>query len=110
MLHFTHFAGPQTKQLSCKAQLSYGVETFRIVFINFLSYLSVFHFHGQFYILAMQVKIVTHGKTYQNTTVSHEHVKKNAVGALLFSRKMLEKEAEEDDEKKLRWKVVINKK
>ena len=43
-------------------------------------------------------------------TVSHEDVKKNAVGALLFSRKMLEKEAEEDDEKKLRWKVVINKK
>ena len=43
-------------------------------------------------------------------TVSHEDVKKNAEGALLFSRKMLEKEAEEDDEKKLRWKVVINKK
>ena len=43
-------------------------------------------------------------------TVSHEDVKKNAVGALLFSRKMLEKEAEEDDEKKLRWTVVINKK
>jgi len=42
--------------------------------------------------------------------VSHEDVKKNAEGALLFSRKMLEKEAEEDDEKKLRWKVVINKK
>ena len=43
-------------------------------------------------------------------TVSHEDVKKNAEGTLLFSRKMLEKEAEEDDEKKLRWTVVINKK
>ena len=54
--------------------------------------------------------IFTGTRECMSCTVSHEDVKKNAEGALLFSRKMLEKEAEEDDEKKLRWKVVINKK